>query len=187
MPHRGFEQQCDHRHAYFTLPSDATSNSAYAVHFDFGSGSPNGLAVFPNQKFTGLITTTARTNSYYLDGIPDAWRLRWFGTIYNVLSASNACPSGDGISNWKKYVAGVDPNTPNDFPSVKAKTPVPAGATTAIHWPSVSGKQYAIERANSLFNGSWTVLSTNTGTGGDMEYDDTNTANVKFYRVRILP
>ena len=26
-----------------------------------------------------------------------------------------------------------------------------------------------------------------TGTGGDMEYDDTNTANVKFYRVRILP
>jgi len=31
------------------------------------------------------------------------------------------------------------------------------------------------------------MLSINTGTGGDMEYDDTSTANMKFYRVEILP
>jgi hypothetical protein len=170
-----------------TLPTNATSSSAYAVHFDFGSGSPNGLAVFPNQKITGLITTTARTNSYYQDGIPDSWRLRWFGTIYNQLSVSNACASGDGVNNWLKYVAGVDPNVANDFPSVNPRTPAPAGATTAIHWPSVSDKQYAVERAASLFNAPWTILSTNPGTGGDMEFDDTNTAAVRFYRVLILP
>ena len=170
-----------------TLPTNATSSSAYAVHFDFASGSPNGLAVFPNLKFTGLITTTARTNSTYQDGIPDSWRLRWFGTIYNQLSVSNACAAGDGVNNWLKYVAGVDPNVANDFPSVNPRTPVPVGATTAIHWPSVSGKQYAIERANSLFNAPWTILSTNSGTGGDLEFDDTNTATMKFYRVRILP
>jgi len=169
------------------LPANATSSSAYAVHFDFASGSPNGLAVFPNKRMTGLITTTSRTNSCYGDGIPDSWRLRWFGTIYNVLSASNACPSGDGVPNWKKFTAGVDPNVANDFPTLNSKSPVPNGATTAIHWPSVLGKNYVIERANALFGSPWTIISTNSGTGGDMEFDDANNAPVKFYRVRILP
>ena len=170
-----------------TIPPSANSNAAYAVHFDHASASPNGLAAFPKQALTGLLTTSSRTNSYYNDGIPDSWRLRWFGTIYNVLSISNACPSGDGINNWKKYVAGVDPNAANDFPSVNPKKPVPAGSTTAIHWPTVSGVQYVVQRSTGLFNGAWTAISTNTGTGTDMEYDDTYTGAVKFYRVLILP
>lgn len=168
------------------LPPNATSSSAYSVHFDFVSGSPNGLVLFPKTTFNGLITTSPRLNSSFGDGIPDSWRLRWFGTVNNVLSASNACPSGDGVPNWKKFVAGVDPNVPNNFPSVNPKT-APTNAVTAIHWPSVYNKQYVIQRAPSLFSTQWTVLSTNTGTGGDMEFDDTSTAPVKFYRVEILP
>ncbi|HEX5399463.1 MAG TPA: chitobiase/beta-hexosaminidase C-terminal domain-containing protein, partial [Verrucomicrobiae bacterium] len=170
-----------------TLPANATSLSAYAVHFNVASGSPNGLGVFSKRTLTGLITTSSRTNSTYNDGIPDSWRLRWFGTIYNLLSVSNACPSGDGVNNWQKYVAGVDPNTPNDFPNVNAKSSVPPGATAAIHWPTISGKQYVVLRSDSLFSGSWTPVSTNTGTGTDMEYDDYSTGTAKFYRVLILP
>jgi len=169
------------------LPATATSSSAYAVHFDFGSGSPNGITLFPNTKFTGLVTTTTRSNSSFNDGIPDSWRLRWFGTIYNSLSQSNADACGDGISNWKKYIAGTDPTIPGSFPKVNPKSSVPAGYTAAIHWPTVNGKKYVIERSATLFSGSWSVLTTNTGTGGDLEYDDTNTNKVKFYRVRILP
>ncbi len=170
-----------------TIPASANSLAAYAIHFDHASASPNGLASFPNQKLTGLLTTAARTNSYYGDGLPDSWRLTWFGTIYNVLSTSNACPSGDGVPNWKKYIAGVNPNIPNDFPSLNPKAPVPTGSTTAIQWPSVSGIQYVIQRATSLYASPWTILSTNTGTGGNMEYDDTCAATTKFYRVEILP
>ena len=172
---------------FVTIPAGASANAAYAVHFDHASGSPNGVASFPKQTLTGLITLSSRTNSTYGDGIPDSWRLRWFGTVNNYLSVSNACPSGDGINNWMKYVAGVDPNTPNDFPSVNLKTPVPSGATTAIHWPSVSSKQYVILRSSSLFPGNWTTIATNTGTGTDMEFDDNSTGAVKFYRVLILP
>ncbi len=170
-----------------TIPAGAASNAAYAVHFDHASASPNGLASFPKQTLTGLLTLSSRTNSSFGDGIPDSWRLRWFGTINNILSASNACPSGDGVPNWKKFVAGVDPNVANDFPSVNPRTPAPLGSTTAIHWPSVSGTKYAVERATSLFSSPWTILSTNIGTGTDMEFDDTNSAAVKFYRVRIVP
>ena len=170
-----------------TIPAGASANAAYAVHFDHASASPNGLASFPKQTLTGLITLSSRTNSSYGDGIPDSWRLRWFGTVNNYLSLSNACSSGDGINNWKKFVAGVDPNVANNFPSVNPRTPVPSGSTTAIHWPTVSGKQYAIERSASLFPGTWTAITTNTGTGTDMEFDDTYSGQVKFYRVRILP
>ena len=170
-----------------TIPATANSQSAYAVHFDKASGSPNGLALFPKQTLTGLITLSSRTNSSYGDGISDSWRLRWFGTINNLLSSSNACPTGDGINNWKKFVAGVDPNTANDFPSVNSKSPVPSGYTTAIHWPSVSGKLYAIERSSTLFPGAWTAIATNSGTGTDMEFDDNAKGTVHFYRVRILP
>jgi len=170
-----------------TIPTNATSLSAYAIHFDKVSGSPNGIVTFPKSTYTGLVTLSSRTNSSYGDGIPDSWRLRWFGTIYNYLSLSNACPTGDGVSNWKKYIAGVDPSIPNDFPSVNAMTPVPAGSTTAIHWPSVYGKQYVIERSPTLFSGSWTIIATNTGTGTDMEFDDNSSGPANFYRVRILP
>src|ERR1035437_1714506 len=170
-----------------TIPAGASANAAYAVHFDHASASPNGLASFPKQTLTGLITLPSRTNSTYGDGIPDSWRLRWFGTANNLLSVSNACPTGDGINNWKKYVAGVDPNVANNFPSVNPKTPVPSGSTTAIYWPTVSGKQYAIERSASLFPGSWTTITTNTGTGTDMEFDDSPAGQTQFYRVRILP
>ena len=170
-----------------TIPANAASSSAYAVHFENASASPNGLAVFPKQTLTGLITLSSRTNSTYLDGVPDAWRLRWFGTVNNLLSLSNACASGDGVNNFKKFVAGVDPNVANNFPSVNAVTPVPAGATSAIHWPTVSGKQYAIERSPSLFPGAWSAIATNTGTGTDMEFDDNATGKSQFYRVRILP
>ena len=170
-----------------TIPTNAAAKSAYAIHFDHASASPNGLAVFPKQTLTGLITLSSRTNSTYLDGVPDAWRLRWFGTVNNLLSLSNACASGDGVNNFKKFVAGVDPNVANNFPSVNAVTPVPAGATSAIHWPTVSGKQYAIERSPSLFPGAWSAIATNTGTGTDMEFDDNATGKSQFYRVRILP
>jgi len=169
-----------------TLPANATATAAYAIHFDHASASPNGLGSFPKQTLTGLITFSSRTNSSFNDGIPDTWRLRWFGTINNVLSTSNACPTGDGINNWSKYVAGMDPEVAHDFPSTTTKA-APPGATAAITWPSVSGKHYVIERSLTLFNGTWTAISTNTGTGANMEFDDTNTGKAMFYRVLILP
>ncbi len=170
-----------------TIPAGATSLSSYAVHFDHASGSPNGLASFTKHTFTGLITLSSRTNSSYGDGIPDSWRLRWFGTTNNLLSLSNACPSGDGVNNWKKYVAGVDPTVPFDFPSLNPVGPGSAGSPFGMYWPSVSGKQYVILTSATLFPGSWTTNSIVTGNGGYMQINESSTSPMKFYRVQILP
>ncbi len=164
-----------------TIPAGASANAAYAIHFDHASASPNGLASFPKQTLTGLVTLSSRTNSSYGDGIPDSWRLRWFGTVNNYLSLSNACPSGDGINNWKKYVAGVDPNTANDFPSTSPVKPAPPGSAMAIHWPTVSGKQYVIERTSSACSPAVGPPSAPTpAPASDMEFDDTSSRRGEF-------
>ena len=169
-----------------TLPANATSLSAYAVHFDHASASPNGLASFPKQTLTGLITLSSRNTSSYGDGIPDSWRLRYFGTTNNLLSVAGADADGDGYNNWQEYVAGTDPTDAtsklvagNDQPA--AQQP----GDSVVCWPSVSGKQYIIQRSPTLFPPTWTSISTNTGTGGNMEIHDLNGGSGRFYRVSV--
>ena len=55
-----------------------------------------------------------------------------------------------------------------------------------MRWPSVTGKRYVIERSGSLFGTAWLPVSTNTGTGADMEFADPDTSpSMRFYRVRV--
>jgi hypothetical protein len=167
-----------------TIPANATSSSAYAVHFDHASGSPNGVVSFPKTTLTGLITLSDRSSSYYNDGIPDSWRLRYFGTIYNELSVSNADADGTGMNNWQKYLAGLDPTDPNSKFVVGTDQSVAQGPQDkVIYWPSVSGKTYVIERSTTLFPSDWIPVSTNNGTGGYMEIHDTSGGKNDFYRV----
>lgn len=166
-----------------TIPGNATTNSSYSVTFDHASASPNGIAAFTPQHHTGLITLANRSGSSYSDGIPDSWRLRYFGTIYNLLSQASADADGDGMNNWQEYIAGTDPTDPGSFLKVTGVS----GGTRAVKWPSVSGKNYLIQRSSSLFGQGWTSIATNAGTGGTMEFDDAPTGGVQFYRVQVLP
>ncbi|HTI97699.1 MAG TPA: FN3 associated domain-containing protein [Dongiaceae bacterium] len=167
-----------------TLPAGATANAAYAVHFDHVSGSPNGLASFPASAVTGLLTLGDRSASSWGDGIPDSWRLRNFGTIYNQLSAAHADADGDNSDNLTEYLAGTNPN---DSASVlRLRSPDSQSPHYSVRWPSVVGKQYVIERSASLFGADWQSISTNAGTGVDIEFTDTNVVSGNFfYRVRV--
>jgi len=167
-----------------TLPGNATASSSYAIHFDHASGSPSGFASFPKQTITGLITFANRTNSFYGDGIPDSWRLRYFGTVYNYLSVSNADADGDGYDNWHEYVAGTDPNDPASRLNVSANN-VAQGQPGTIQWPSVANKQYSIQRSATLFPGVWSTIATVTGSGNTMQFNDTVTGQAYYYRVQV--
>ena len=163
------------------VPGNAASNSAYAIHFDHASASPNGLASFPRKVQTGLVTLADRSTSTYNDGIPDSWRLRYFGTVNNLLSQASADADGDGMNNWQEYVAGTDPTDPKSNLKVSAQS----NSTGLIHWPSVAGKTYVIERSPNLFSPAWIPVSTNTGTGADMQFQDSSSGSARFYRVRV--
>jgi hypothetical protein len=168
-----------------TLPPNVTANSSYLVHFEHFSASPNGLAVFHSTVQDGLITVGNRTGSSWGDGIPDTWRLIYFGTISNLLSAANLDPDGDGASNWQEYVAGTNPMDPT---SVLTLTPMAPAPNFSVQWPSVPGKTYLVQSSTSLFSTNWTTLSSNLpGTGQLMQLSDTNLPGppARFYRVQV--
>jgi sugar lactone lactonase YvrE len=166
-----------------TLPPNATASSAYAVHFDHASGSPTGIGTFPGNAFTGLITLADRSGSSWKDGIPDAWRLRYFGTVSNLLSAPSADADGDGVPNSAEYAAGTDPTNPKSYLHVSSQGY--SAQSFNLHWPSAAGVTYIIETSPTMFGGTWTPVSTNTGTGGDMQIQDNNGGQHQFYRVRV--
>ena len=171
-----------------TIPANAPGMAAYAIHFDHASASPNGIAPFPQQTLTGLILLSDRSASIYGDGIPDSWRLRYFGTANNILSQAAADADGDGASNWHEYVAGTDPTDAKSHLRVSTDQAVAQqGQDCVIHWPSVAGKRYLIERSTSLYGPAWTPVSTNTGSGADMEFHDTTGGKIRFYRVHVTP
>jgi hypothetical protein len=169
----------------FQVPSNAPSTAVYAIHFDHASASPNGLASFPKKTQTGLVSLADHSTSSFGDGIPDSWRLRYFGTLDNVLSQANADADGDGASNWEEYIAGTDPTDPNSSLRASASHGATQSQDCAIRWPSVAGKTYVIERSATLFGSHWSPVSTNTGTGGDMVFHDINGGNARFYRVHV--
>jgi hypothetical protein len=169
-----------------TLPSNVTTNSAYRVHFDHFSASPNGLALFKTTVQDGLITVGDRSGSSWGDGISDSWRLRCFGTVSNALSAADADPDGDGASNWAEYVAGTNPLDATSIFQLQ-----PGGSTGSssftLQWPSVVNKHYTVQSSSSLTSGSWTTLATNIpGNGQSMQWTDSNgTGQARFYRALV--
>jgi hypothetical protein len=166
------------------IPSSATSSSSYSLSFSEASASPNGLISFPRTTYTGLITLSSRNSSTYNDGIPDSWRLRYFGTVYNQLSVSNADADGTGLNNWQKYLAGLNPTDPASVlnegtDQAMAQSP----QDHVIYWPSVNGQTYIIKRSNALFTGQWTAISTNIGNGTFMEIHDAPAGSSSYYQV----
>jgi sugar lactone lactonase YvrE len=167
-----------------TLPPSVNPNSSYLVHFEHFSASPNGLALFHSTVTDGLITVGNRTGSSWGDGIPDTWRLIYFGTISNLLSAANLDPDGDGASNWQEYVAGTNPMDPTSALKLMTSGSSP---NFSVQWPSVPGKTYMVQSSASLFSTNWTILASNLpGTGMMMQFADTNAPAppASFYRVQ---
>jgi hypothetical protein len=172
-----------------TIPAGAKTDAAYRVEFGRVSGSPNGFGLFPQTIAAGVVALRDRSGSSWNDGIPDAWRLRMFGSISNLLSHARADADGDGISNWAEFKAGTDPMDLKSKLELLAKKSGGNGPRgVALRWPSVAGKHYILESAPTLFGSPWTVVATNIpGSGADLEFTDANQdGGARFYRLRLV-
>ena len=167
-----------------TLPAGAGADAAYAVRFDHASASPTGIGVVTSRVEPGLISTRVRNFSSWSDVITDAWRLRHFGTLSNLLSAASADADGDGIPNWAEFRAGTDPNDAGSALALRVPGLLAGGAR--LRWPTAPGKTYILESAPFIGSTNWTAIATNVpGSGRDIEFQAPPPAGPQFFRVRL--
>src|SRR5207249_1547075 len=100
------------------------------------------------------------------DGIPDAWRLQYFGDPTNITSSSCATCDADGTgqNNLFKYVAGLDPTNPASiFLFSIADVTAQPNRKSLIFQPPTAGRFYVPQFRLDLTTGTWATLTGITG------------------------
>ncbi|MEW6157571.1 MAG: hypothetical protein AB1813_09070 [Verrucomicrobiota bacterium] len=166
------------------LPVSVDATSAYEVQFQHVSASPNGLALFPKEIENGAIAVGTGVISTWGDGIPDSWRIQYFGSASKQIleAAAGADPDEDGLTNRAEFVAGTDPRSNASRLYLTAHAEPNA---VLLRWPSIAGKRYQLEGSPTLDSPAWIVITSGTATGAIMEFRHTN-QNIHFYRLRVL-
>jgi hypothetical protein len=135
------------------------------------------------------ISRVARGAGDFLFGLSplQAWRLEKFGTIDSAGDAADdADPDGDGMVNVGEFHAGTDPGDPASVLRVDSIEPV--GNDIAIHFSSVIGRTYRVERSDTLEADSWQIVEEGiAGTGETISVTDAGgTGGAKgFYRIVV--
>jgi hypothetical protein len=176
------------------------------VNANYFSGSPNwpefftifsALADDDQFPLLDLEGTVVRTNlDADVDGLPDDWEQFYFGQ--RGVGATNSF-TGDGISNFAKYIAGTSPtNAAENFRLLAIQTQT---NTAEVHFNFAPSRQYTIQWSTDLqhwqsitnpvlnYSSAWLAK-----TGTNLVYPspvfavwhDTNAVNQqRFYRVAV--
>ncbi|MFZ4398317.1 MAG: metallophosphoesterase family protein, partial [Kiritimatiellia bacterium] len=109
------------------------------------------------------------------DGIPDWWRVRYFGgdgMSTNGKSGSKCDPDGDGALNTDEYVADTNPTNALDAFSILSLS---NGTDCTVFFESSPSRKYILYASTNMMSGVWSNVPTQTGilgTGGVDELAD---------------
>jgi len=113
-------------------------------------------------NLAGIATTGLTTNAVLTvledtdgDGMPDLWESA-NGFDPGVASDATLDADGDHASNLQEYLAGTDPNSPENQLRIESIRLMPAGAK--LEFTALSNKTYAVEFRDDAPAGSWNLL-----------------------------
>lgn len=162
------------------IPANANPDTVFGVQFDKAELSA-GITQFPVTTQTGYILMPNRATEPWNDEIPDAWRIQYFGSLMNILSAPNADADGDGLTTLQEYHAGTNPNDTASLLAISGKAGL---ASIILNWPGASGKTYKLESSPTLVNPTWTTVEQGiAGNGGELQRTRPLDSSSRFFRV----
>jgi len=122
------------------------------------------------------------------DGIPDAWRLKYFGsTSTNSSSFAGGDPDHDGVNNLNEFLSGTNPTNGTSVFKLSAQNPFVTTNSVAVN--SANGIVYRVLACDDLIAGNWDILADQViGNGTNMLYTDpaASTSARRFYRAQVL-
>lgn len=174
----------------FQAPSGAQAGQSYTLRFFNSDGSPDINTAYKLESVPGRVWVLAAA-AQPAEIISDEWKTSFFGSVSNALAAANADPDGDGVPNWKEFLAGTNPtNATSRLQLGQAQWTTNAGSRALVlSWLSAPGKQYVLECSSSVTASNWTTLASGImGDGTLRSFTHSNLVNnAQFYRVRLQP
>jgi sialate O-acetylesterase len=138
---------------------------------------------------SGYVVKSITLPSGIADGIPGSWRVQYFGNGLTLTADSEllADPDGDGMNNRAEYLAGTNPVDADSV--LRVQSIAAENSSFTLTFPSITGKNYAIEKTATLGDASsWVVVrDAIPGTGGLIKLTDDSPllTGSRFYRVRV--
>ena len=162
------------------------TNSQLQILFTPGAADNARVSGVQVQKIADVFSDT--------DGIPDWWRLAYFGHALGSAadkSRGSDDADGDGVSNLTEFLSGTNPLNPATYPAppVFNVTQISVTATNVqISCSTVTNWSFQLQFRNTLdAASSWTNIgSSQPGTSGINWFSDIspNTSSTRFYRVQ---
>lgn len=176
-----------------TFPGTSPSLNLISIPISVSPLAMPGLRSFVVQQGTN----TAYANGFLevlppfpddnFDSLDDSFQRRFFPLFTSLEAAPGADPDGDSLENRSEFLAGTNPTDADSVLRIEQVTVGPAGTTIA--WQSVPGRRYQVSSRSQLGPEAWQPLGSPVNAVGTQTQlvDPSETANLRFYRVEVLP